>query len=31
MARGLLMVIVFGVVVGLVLSFMRRRGGGGDK
>jgi len=28
MARGLFMVIVFGVVVGLVLSFMRRRGGG---
>jgi hypothetical protein len=28
MARGLLMVIVFGVVVGVVLSFMRRRGGG---
>jgi hypothetical protein len=28
MGRGLLMVIVFAVVVGLVLSFMRRRGGG---
>jgi len=28
MARGLFMVIVFGVVVGVVLSFMRRRGGG---
>jgi uncharacterized membrane protein len=28
MARGLFMVIVFGVVVGLVLSFMRRKGGG---
>jgi hypothetical protein len=28
MARGLIMVIVFGVVVGVVLSFMRRRGGG---
>ncbi len=28
MARGLIMVIVFGVVVGLTLSFMRRRGGG---
>ncbi len=30
MARGLFMVIVFAVVVGLVLSFMRRKGGGGD-
>ncbi len=28
MGRGLLMVIVFAVVVGLVLSFMRRKGGG---
>jgi hypothetical protein len=28
MARGLFMVIVFAVVVGLVLSFMRRKGGG---
>jgi hypothetical protein len=28
MARGLIMVIVFGVVVGVVLSFMRRKGGG---
>lgn len=28
MARGLFMVIVFGVVVGVVLSFMRRKGGG---
>lgn len=28
MARGLFMVIVFAVVVGLVLGFMRRRGGG---
>jgi hypothetical protein len=28
MGRGLLMVIVFAVVVGIVLSFMRRKGGG---
>jgi uncharacterized membrane protein len=28
MARGLFMVIVFAVVVGLVLSFIRRKGGG---
>jgi hypothetical protein len=28
MARGLFLVIVFGVVVGVVLSFLRRRGGG---
>jgi hypothetical protein len=28
MARGLIMVIVFAVVVGVVLSFMRRKGGG---
>jgi hypothetical protein len=28
MARGLFMVIVFAVVVGIVLSFMRRKGGG---
>jgi uncharacterized membrane protein len=27
MARGLFMVIVFAVVVGVVLSFMRRKGG----
>lgn len=28
MGRGLVMVIVFAVIVGVVLSFMRRRGGG---
>ena len=28
MARGLFMVIVFAIVIGIVLSFMRRKGGG---